>query len=229
MEINEFREEFLAQTHESAITFGNTDEDQFVADTLDLLEKNEEVLTPIQYSCDMRGSQNRNIGFDAYAYSEADSSIVLIISDFEIENISANLTNTDIDALYKKMRYFIEDAYNNHEVLTAKVVQVLNGGLSVTVEEARVFIPASLVSDSYERDLTKYADQEIEFVITEFNPRRRRIIGDRKQLMVARKAEMQKELFERIKPGDIVDGVVKLISVLSSTSAALTACSTSPR
>ena len=59
----------------------------------------------------------------------------------------------------------LEDAYNNHEVLTAKVVQVLNGGLSVTVEEARVFIPASLVSDSYERDLTKYADQEIEFVV----------------------------------------------------------------
>ena len=106
----------------------------------------------------------------------------------------------------------LEDAYNNHEVLTAKVVQVLNGGLSVTVEEARVFIPASLVSDSYERDLTKYADQEIEFVITEFNPRRRRIIGDRKQLMVARKAEMQKELFERIHPGDIVDGVVKNVT-----------------
>ena len=106
----------------------------------------------------------------------------------------------------------LEDAYNNHEVLTAKVVQVLNGGLSVMVEEARVFIPASLVSDSYERDLTKYADQEIEFVITEFNPRRRRIIGDRKQLMVARKAEMQKELFERIKPGDIVDGVVKNVT-----------------
>ena len=110
----------------------------------------------------------------------------------------------------------LEDAYNNHEVLTAKVVQVLNGGLSVTVEEARVFIPASLVSDSYERDLTKYADQEIEFVITEFNPRRRRIIGDRKQLMVARKAEMQKELFERIQPGDIVDGVVKNVTDFGS-------------
>ena len=92
------------------------------------------------------------------------------------------------------------------------MVQVLNGGLSVMVEEARVFIPASLVSDSYERDLTKYQDQEIEFVITEFNPRRRRIIGDRKQLMQARKAEMQKALFERIKPGDVVDGVVKNVT-----------------
>ena len=75
---------------------------------------------------------------------------------------------------------------------------MLDGGLSVIVEEARVFIPASLVSDTYEKNLAKYAGQEIEFVISEFNPRRRRIIGDRKQLLVAKKAQMQKELFERI-------------------------------
>ena len=106
----------------------------------------------------------------------------------------------------------LEEAFNNHEVLKAKVVQVLNGGLSVLVDEARVFIPASLVSDSYERDLNKYADQEIEFVITEFNPRRRRIIGDRKQLMQAAKAELQKELFARIKVGDVVEGTVKNVT-----------------
>ena len=51
----------------------------------------------------------------------------------------------------------IEEAYNNHEVLTAKVTQVLDGGLSVVVEEVRIFIPASLVSDTYEKDLNKYA------------------------------------------------------------------------
>ena len=103
----------------------------------------------------------------------------------------------------------LEDAYNNHEILTAKVVQVLNGGLSVMVDEARVFIPASLVSDGFERDLSKYADQEIEFVIIEFNPRRRRIIGDRKQILVARKEVLKKELFERIEEGMIVEGTVK--------------------
>ena len=97
----------------------------------------------------------------------------------------------------------LEDAFNNHEVLTAKVAQVLDGGLSVVVDEARVFIPASLVSDTYEKDLSKYAGQDIEFVITEFNPRRRRIIGDRKQLMVAKKAELQKELFEKIHAGEL--------------------------
>ena len=106
----------------------------------------------------------------------------------------------------------LEEAMNNHEILTAPVVQVLNGGLIAVVEEARVFIPASLVSDTYEKNLEKYAGQEIEFVITEFNPRRRRIIGDRKQLLVERKKQLQKELFERIAVGDRVSGVVKNVT-----------------
>ena len=55
------------------------------------------------------------------------------------------------------------------------------------MRKSRIFIPASLVSDTYEKDLSKYTGQEIEFVISEFNPRRRRIIGDRKQLLVAAK------------------------------------------
>ena len=88
----------------------------------------------------------------------------------------------------------LEEAFNNKEVLTATVSAVLEGGLSVVVDETRVFIPASLVSDSYEKDLSKYKDQDIEFVISEFNPKRRRIIGDRKQLLVAKKMEQQKEL-----------------------------------
>lgn len=106
----------------------------------------------------------------------------------------------------------LEEAFNNHEVLKATVAQVLDGGLSLIVDETRVFIPASLVSDSYEKNLNKYQGQEIEFVITEFNPRRRRIIGDRRQLLVAQKAEMQKELFDKIAVGQIVEGVVKNIT-----------------
>ena len=106
----------------------------------------------------------------------------------------------------------IEEAFNNHEVLKAKVTQVLDGGLIVVVDEVRIFIPASLVSDTYEKDLTQYADQEIEFVISEYNPKRRRYIGDRKQLIVAKKAEQQAALFARIHEGDVVEGVVKNVT-----------------
>ena len=77
----------------------------------------------------------------------------------------------------------LEEAFENNEVLKAPVVQILKGGLSVDVEGARVFIPASLVSDVFERDLSKYEGEEIEFVLTEYNPRKRRVIGDRKQVV----------------------------------------------
>ncbi len=106
----------------------------------------------------------------------------------------------------------LREAYENHEVLKAPVVQILGGGLSVVVDGARVFIPASLVSDAYEKDLGKYQDQEIEFVISEFNPRRNRVIGDRRQLLVAERAKRQKELFEKLSIGDTVEGVVKNVT-----------------
>ena len=106
----------------------------------------------------------------------------------------------------------LEEAFENKEVLTAKVTQVLAGGVCVNVDETRVFIPASLVSDSFEKDLNKFKDQEIEFVITEFDPKKRRIIGNRKTLLVAQKAEQQKEILGKIAEGDVVEGTIKNVT-----------------
>ena len=109
----------------------------------------------------------------------------------------------------------LEDAYNNGSVLTAKVSEVIvNGGLKADVEGTPVFIPASLVSDSYEKDLSKYQDQEIDFYLTEYQleGRKPRIIGNRKKLLQERKSAAAEELFSRIQANDIVDGVVKNIT-----------------
>lgn len=106
----------------------------------------------------------------------------------------------------------LKEAFENKEVLKATVTQILGGGLCAEVEGSRVFIPASLVSDSYEKDLSKYEGKEIEFVISEFNPRRNRVIGDRRQLLVAERAEKQKELFAKLQIGDTIEGVVKNVT-----------------
>ena len=105
----------------------------------------------------------------------------------------------------------LEEAFENNEVLKAPVVQILKGGLSVDVEGARVFIPASLVSDVFERDLSKYEGQEIEFVLTEYNPRKRRVIGDRKQLVAKEKEEARAALLEKVNVGDSITGTVKSV------------------
>lgn len=143
--------------------------------------------------------------------------LVQVGDEMEAKVVKVNDGEGQVALSYKRLaadrgNKKLEEAFNNQEVLTAKVAQVLDGGLSVVIDEARIFIPASLVSDSYEKDLTKYAGQEIQFVITEFNPRRRRVIGDRKQLMAAKRAEMQKELFARIQIGDVVEGVIKNVT-----------------
>jgi len=167
-----------------------------------------------------------NIGYKAdgiltkeeYSNDNKDLTTVLAPGDkLEVKILKTNDGDGQVVLTYKRLaaekgNKRLEEAFNNHEVLTAVVTQVLKGGLTVTVEDTRVFIPASLVSDVYERDLTKYEGQEIEFIISEFNPRRRRIIGDRRVILAARKEEAAKELFARIQPGDVVDGTVKNVT-----------------
>ena len=109
----------------------------------------------------------------------------------------------------------LQDVVHVNDKMEAKVLKVNDGEGQVLLTYKRLAAEKGnkrLVSDTYERNLGKYAGQEIEFVISEFNPRRRRIIGDRKQLLVAKKAEMQKELFARIHVGDVVEGVIKNVT-----------------
>ncbi|MBO4653824.1 MAG: bifunctional 4-hydroxy-3-methylbut-2-enyl diphosphate reductase/30S ribosomal protein S1 [Lachnospiraceae bacterium] len=106
----------------------------------------------------------------------------------------------------------LQEAFEQGTILTAKVTQVVTGGLNVTVDDCRVFIPASLVSDVYEKDLTKFQDQEIEFRVTEYNPKKRRIIGNRKDLLVERKKERTEALLAQIQPGDVLEGTVRNVT-----------------
>ncbi len=150
--------------------------------------------------------------------SSVDLTAVAKVGDtMEVKILKVNDGEGQVLLTYKRLaadrgNKRIEEAFNNKEVLKATVSQVLDGGLSVVVDEVRIFIPASLVSDSYEKDLTKYTGQEIEFVISEYNPKRRRYIGDRRLLISAKKAELQKELFDKISEGDIVEGTVKNVT-----------------
>lgn len=147
--------------------------------------------------------------------SSVDLTTVVSVGDkMEAKVLKVNDGDGQVVLTYKrlaaeKVSKRLEEAYENGEVLSGPVTQVLNGGLSVVIDDTRIFIPASLVSDIYERDLSKYMGQEIEFILTEFNPRRRRIIGNRKQLLVAEKARRQAELLERINVGDVIEGTVK--------------------
>ena len=109
MTLEEYREEFLSRLRNNAHNEGNLNQHQFIKEAVELLEKNEELMNPIIFHCNMK-SRNRNLGFHAYAYGEADSTIQLLITDFVDSKDAGNITKEDIRILYNKMQYFIQDA-----------------------------------------------------------------------------------------------------------------------
>ena len=175
--------------------------------------KPEEIVLNIGYKSD--GILTRN---EYTNEPNIDLTTVAKVGDkMEVKVLKVNDGEGQVSLTYKRLaaekgNKRIEDAFNTQEILTAKVTQVLDGGICVVVEEVRIFIPASLVSDVYEKDLSKYAGQDISFVVTEYNPKRRRYIGNRKVLLVAEKEEKQKALYEKIHAGDVVEGTVKNIT-----------------
>ena len=200
-------ENFAELLEESLVTIHNG---EIVEGTV-IGVKEDEIILNIGYKAD--GIITRN----EYSNKPVDLTSAVKVGDkMQAKVLKVNDGDGQVLLTYKRIAIEqsnkrLEEAYNNKEVIKASVTKVLDGGLTVMIDESKVFIPASLVSDVFERDLTKYQDQEIEFVITEFNPRKRRIIGDRKQLIVAQKEAAKKALFERIKVGDVVEGVVKSV------------------
>lgn len=154
---------------------------------------------------------------DEYSNTPVDLTTVISVGDeLTVKVVRVNDGEGQVALSYKRLaaekaNKKLEEAFKNEEVLKAPVVQILKGGLGVDVEGARVFIPASLVSDVFERDLNKYLDTEIEFKLTEYNPRKRRVIGDRKVLLAAEKEEARKALFEKIEVGQSITGTVKSV------------------
>ena len=57
MELSEYREEFLTQLREDAVLYENPNQIQFIEESLNLLEKQEEVIDPIPYLCNINSNK----------------------------------------------------------------------------------------------------------------------------------------------------------------------------
>lgn len=113
MEIEKFREQFIDQLRFDADHNGTEPEVQFLNKMLEDLESIGELNDPVPMSVEMNGRRNRKMAFDAYAYDEADSALILIACDFNNERDTVKtLTNGRINELYSHMLYFLDEALN---------------------------------------------------------------------------------------------------------------------
>ncbi len=105
----------------------------------------------------------------------------------------------------------LEEAFNNKSILKGKIVDVIKGGLIANINNVRVFVPSSQISNKFVQDLNSFKGKEFDFNIIEFNKSKRRIIAGRRDLVQSMEDEAKAKVYENIKVGDKLEGTVSRI------------------
>ncbi|HEX4925176.1 MAG TPA: S1 RNA-binding domain-containing protein [Bdellovibrionales bacterium] len=102
----------------------------------------------------------------------------------------------------------LEDAFDMELPVEGKVTEVVNGGYRVSVQGQPAFCPISQMDQRPIADPSTVVGKRFEFLITQFDPKKRNIVVSRRKLLDLQRAENEGAWLEKHKPGDIVQGVV---------------------
>ncbi len=120
---------------------------------------------------------------------------------------SVQLSKKKVDAM--RSIDTVEEAFENKTPITAKVIEVTNGGLIASAKGVRIFIPASQISDRYVKDLTEYLRQTVTLRIVEFIKQKRKIVGSVKVILAEERERTGNEFWGNIEAGKKYQGTVK--------------------
>lgn len=112
--LEEYSKEFLEEIRADAAINESDPEYEFISKALDILVEQNEFQDPIQFYFGKPGKRNRAMQINGYCFDETDRSLILIISDFEDKIETSTLINTQIDADYKKMLFFLDEVCNGN-------------------------------------------------------------------------------------------------------------------
>lgn len=93
-------------------------------------------------------------------------------------------------------------------VIEARVTGSNTGGLEVNVNNIRGFIPASQIDVVRVENFGDYVNQKLQCVVTEVNPRRKKLVLSRRAILEREQNEKKKELMATLTAGQTLDGVV---------------------
>ena len=108
----------------------------------------------------------------------------------------------------------IKASVESGEILTGKVIDVLQSGLGVTCLDNRVFVPASLASNRFVSDLSSLRGKDVRFRIIEADDggRRRKVIGSIKSVLKEEQKAQQEEFWASAEVGKTYQGEVKSLT-----------------
>lgn len=106
--------DYIEEIRNDAAISGTDANYEFVRRTFSLLEEFNELQDPKQFFFGKPGKRGRIMQIDGYTFDEADNSLILLISDFVNSTDIELINNTQIDSLYNKMLYFLDEICNGN-------------------------------------------------------------------------------------------------------------------
>lgn len=102
----------------------------------------------------------------------------------------------------------LEDAFDMELPVEGKVTEVVNGGYRVSVQGQSAFCPISQLDSKPIQDPTQMIGKKFDFLITQFEARKKNIVVSRRRLLALQKAENEGAWIQSHKVGDIIQGTV---------------------
>lgn len=107
----------------------------------------------------------------------------------------------------------LEDAYNNHKTINGMIVKKVRGGYTVMIKGVRAFLPGSLVGSRYLGDIEDdYEQKSLDLKVVRLDIKRNNVVVSRQAVIEEINSEQRASLLERIKPGEVLPGIVKNIT-----------------
>ncbi|GAA6114666.1 30S ribosomal protein S1 [Apilactobacillus apinorum] len=95
----------------------------------------------------------------------------------------------------------------NNETINVTVQNAVRGGLVVNAG-VRGFIPASMITNHFVRNLSQYNGQEFECKIVEIVPEKNRLVLSHSDVVAKNQEEARSEVMGKLNVGDVVEGKV---------------------
>lgn len=106
----------------------------------------------------------------------------------------------------------LKEAFNSQKIVSGSVTGVVKGGLNVTLEGVRAFMPASHAALGRPQNLESLVGQTFDLKILELDPGKKRVLVSRKSILEEERQKIEAEFFQNIKEGDRRRGKVTKIT-----------------
>jgi small subunit ribosomal protein S1 len=166
------------------------------------------VVVDIGYKSEGQVPVSEFFGTDQQVTVKPGDRIEVLLESRENENGLCVLSKEKADRL--KVWDEISVACEKDELIEGTIAQRVKGGLSVAIRGGvKAFLPGSQVDLRPVRNLDAFIGKNYKFKVIKFNKKRGNIVLSRRVLLEKERAELKGQTLERLKEGQIVEGIVK--------------------